>query len=114
MSQFMANVTSVLVQDGQIYAQTFAGNQLIGVTIEKYREMEKLATDAADKAEGFRKQLVDAGIIKPKLSAEEQIAALSEQVANLAGALTLQNKKVNELTELLTAPDPFRQKEAER
>ena len=111
MSQFISNVTSVLVQDGQIYAQTFSGNQLIGMSIEKYRELEKLANDAAAKAEEYRKNLVDAGIIKPKLSADEQIAALSEQVSALASALSKQveqnsalSSKVNELAEIMTAP----------
>lgn len=119
MSQFLSNVTSVLIQDGQIYAQNFSGNQLIGMTIEKYRDLEKLANEATAKADEYRKKLVDAGIIQPKLTPEEQIARLTEQVSTLAGALNLQNRqnqdltrKVNELTELLTTPDPMKKEGA--
>lgn len=115
MPQFLSNVTSVLIQDGNIYAQNFSGNQLIGVTLEKYNELEKLANDATVKAEEYHKKLVDAGILQPKLSPEEQIARLTEQVSTLAGALNMQNQqnqalaqKVNDLTELLTAPDPMK------
>lgn len=119
MSQFLSNVTSVLIQDGQIYAQSFSGNQLIGMTLEKYRELEKLATEASAKADEYKKKLVDAGIIQPKLTPEEQIARLTEQVSTLAGALNLQNQqnqalaqKVNDLTELLTMPDPMKKGDA--
>lgn len=87
---FYSQFTGWVDGSGQILTQTFQGAQVVGVTFAKFQEAQKLAEEAAAKAEGYHKQLVDAGIIKPKLTPEEQIAALTAQVAAL--------------TELITAP----------
>lgn len=87
---FFSQFTGWVDGSGQILTQTFQGTQVVGVTFAKFQEAQKLAEEATAKAEGYHKQLVDAGVIKPKLTPEEQIAALAAQVATL--------------TELITAP----------
>ena len=87
---FFSQFTGWVDGSGQILTQTFQGTQVVGVTFAKFQEAQKLAEEATAKAEGYHKQLVDAGIIKPRLTPEEQIAALTAQVAAL--------------TELITAP----------
>ena len=76
--------------DGQggIHVQEMNGSRQIGVSIEKYREVESVANDALAQVEAYHKQLVDAGIIKPKLTAEDQLAALTQQVAILTDKLS--------------------------
>ena len=55
---------------GGIHVQEMNGTRQIGVSLEKFREVESVANDALAKVETYYKQLVDAGIIKPKLTAE--------------------------------------------
>jgi hypothetical protein len=96
--QFFSTFAAYIDQSGQIVAQFLQGSQVVGVTAARYAEAERLAKEAAGKAEDYHKQLVDAGLIKPKLSTDEQIAALTQQVALL--------------TELITAPDPMKKESA--
>ena len=73
--------------DGQggIHIQDLNGTRQIGVSIERYKEMERVANDAVSKAEAYYKQLVDAGLVQPKLSTEEQLAVLTQQNVALMG-----------------------------
>lgn len=73
---------------GGIHVQEINGTRQIGVSLEKFREVESVANDALAKVETYYKQLVDAGIIKPKLTAEDQLAALTQQVAILTDKLS--------------------------
>lgn len=69
--------------NGNIVSQTMQGNQVVGVSVARYKQLEQLAEEATNKAENYKKQLVDAGLIQEPLSEQEQIAQLTEQVANL-------------------------------
>ena len=104
MQQFIQNFAAYIDADGRIYAQTFQGNQHMGWTCQRYAELEKLANDATAKAEEYRKQLLDAGLIQPTLTPEEQIAALTKQVAALAAQNAAMTKQMSGLADLLTAP----------
>lgn len=104
MQQIVQNFAAYIDPDGRIFSQTFQGCQHIGWTAAKYAELEKLANDAAEKAEAFRKQLVDAGILQPVLSTEEQIAVLTKQVASLAAQNSAMAEQMSGIAELLTSP----------
>lgn len=93
--QFFQTFTAYLDQSGQVVCQTWQGNQVIGMSLEKYREAEQMASDALAKAEDYRKKLVDAGLIQKELTPEEQISALNARV----GELTTQ---LSAITEFLT------------
>lgn len=77
------NFYAYIDNNGNIISQTFQGNQVVGVTTAKYKQLEQLATEATDKAESYKKQLIDAGLLVEPLSEKEQIAQLSQQVAQL-------------------------------
>lgn len=68
---------------GNIASQTYQGSQVIGVSLQKYKQMEELAEQATSKAEEYKKQLIDAGLIVVPLTEQQQIAQLSQQVAEL-------------------------------
>lgn len=92
-SQFSASFFALSDAQGAIYVQDVHGTRQIGVSFEKYKEMEKIASDAVGKAEGYYKQLVDAGLIVPALTTEQQLEILAKQNAELTqqvGNLTRQ------------------------
>lgn len=87
MQQVASSFYAFVDGQGGIHVQQLNGTQQIGVSLEKYREMEAVANDALSKADEYHRKLVEAGIIKPVLTMEQQIAALSEQVAFLTQQL---------------------------
>lgn len=87
MQQFFQTFTAFIDQEGHIVCQTWNNNQVVGMALEKYKELEKMATDAVAKAEEYKKKLVDSGLLQEPLSTEEQIAALSSTVAGLKAQL---------------------------
>ena len=111
MQQIVQNFAAYIDPDGRIFSQTFQGCQHIGWSTAKYAELEKLATDATEKAEGYRKQLIDAGLLQPVLTTEEQIAALARQVSELAAQNAAMTRQVSGLADLLTAPAPAQAKD---
>lgn len=86
--QFFQTFTAYLDQSGQVVCQTWQGNQVIGMSMDKYREAEQMASDALAKAEEYRKKLIDAGLIQKELTPEEQIAALNARVGDLSSQLS--------------------------
>lgn len=80
-------------QQGQIVATDITGNRIIGVTMEKYNQIESAANEALSKAEGYYKILEENGLVKKQLTPEEQIAALAEQVRVLTELVTAQANK---------------------
>lgn len=102
MSQLSNYFSAFTDGQGGIHVQDYNGTRQIGVSMEKYREMEFVANEALGKADAYHKQLVDAGVIAPVLSTEEQLAALTAQVSTLTkqlSQLTAQGVR-NELSEL--------------
>ena len=85
--------------DGQggIHIQDLNGTRQIGVSIERYKEMERVDNDAVSKAEAYYKQLVDAGLVQPKLSTEEQLAVLTQQNVALSQQVSLLTQKISSL-----------------
>lgn len=69
--------------EGNIFVDDYSGRKKIGVTLNKYNQIEKIANDAVEKAEGYLKMLEEHGIIKKELTPEEKISALSGQVEQL-------------------------------
>lgn len=103
--QFSASFFAFADGQGAIYVQDVQGTRQIGVSIEKYREMERLANEAVSKAEGYHQQLVDAGLVKPKLTPEQQLdiltqqnAVLTQQVSNLTQQISALMGVKNELS----------------
>lgn len=88
MSQYSNFFTAFVDGQGGIHVQDYNGTRQIGMSMEKYREMESVANDALSKADAYHKQLVDAGLISPVLSTEEQLAALAAQVSALTRQLS--------------------------
>lgn len=60
-----------------------SGVRQIGVSVEKYKQMESIANEATAKAEDYHTKLVEAGLIVVPPTPEEQIAQLTAQVAKL-------------------------------
>ena len=70
--------------NGNVYASdNMSGTRQIGVSVEKYKQMESIANEATAKAEDYHAKLVEAGIIVVPPTPEEQIAQLTAQVAKL-------------------------------
>lgn len=95
---------------GGIYVQDMQGQRQVGVSVERYQEMERVANEAVAKAEDYHKQLVDAGLIQPRRSPEEQLADLTGQVGAMMqqfGVMTQQNmalsQQVSDLTQKIAA-----------
>ena len=95
---------------GGIYVQDMQGQRQVGVLVERYQEMERVANEAVAKAEDYHKQLVDAGLIQPKRSPKEQLADLTGQVGAMMqqfGVMTQQNmalsQQVSDLTQKIAA-----------
>ena len=75
---------------GQILVTDVSGSRVIGVALDKYKQMETAANDAVTKAEEYFKMLEEHGLITKPLTPEEQIAALTQQVANPTELVTKQ------------------------
>ena len=70
--------------NGNVFASdSVSGVRQIGVSVEKYKQMESIANEATAKAEDYHTKLVEAGIIVVPPTPEEQIAQLTAQVAKL-------------------------------
>lgn len=81
---------------GYVVATDYTGSKRIGVTVNKYKELESALTEALDKAEKYYKQLESAGLVQKELTADEKISALTSQV----GALT---KLVEQQSQIITS-----------
>lgn len=66
-----------------IASDNVSGTRQVGVSIERYKQMESIANEATNKAEDYHKRLVEAGLIVVPPTQEEQIAMLTAQVAKL-------------------------------
>lgn len=99
---------------GNIVSQNMQGNQIVGVSIGRYKELEALANEATEKAEKYKKQLIEAGIIKEPLTEQQQIEQLTQQVANLTqiiqnmGANNNEHTKLNQCSNEHTAEQPIK------
>lgn len=70
--------------NGNVFASdSVSGVRQIGVSVEKYKQMESIANEATAKAEDYHTKLVEAGLIVVPPTQEEQIAQLTAQVAKL-------------------------------
>lgn len=70
--------------NGNVFASdSVSGVRQIGVSVEKYKQMESIANEATAKAEDYHTKLVEAGLIVVPPTPEEQIAQLTAQVAKL-------------------------------
>ena len=82
--------------NGNICASdSMSGARQIGVSIEKYKQMESLANEATAKAEDYHDSLVKAGLIVVPPTPEERIAQLSAQVERLTRIIEGQNTQTN-------------------
>lgn len=86
--QFFQTFTACVDGTGQIIRCEWNAQQVVGVTIERFQEAEKLANEAMSKADEYKKQLIEHGILKPELTQEEQIAALNARVGDLTSQLS--------------------------
>ena len=99
--QFFQTFTAFIDNTGQIICQSWQGNQTVGVSVEKYKEAEKMASEAMEKASEYKQKLIDHGLLKPELTQEEQIAELRETVGNLTSQMSalmsvLQNQQTQQ------------------
>lgn len=95
---------------GNIVTHEVGGGKVIGVSSDKYKQVEEglqaavvkaeechaKAEENQAKADGYYKMLVDAGVIKRELTSDEKIEALANQVGELA-------KLVGQQAQILTA-----------
>lgn len=85
--------------DGYIVAQELTGQfKRIGVGLQKYNQTEKQCLEALDKAEEYRKILVEHDLIKKELTPDERLAALSTQVDTLTKLVEQQAQMIGSLT----------------
>lgn len=86
--QFFQTFSACIDGTGQIIRCEWNAQQVVGVTLERFQEAEKMANEAMAKADEYKKQLVEHGILQPQLSTEEQIAALNVRVGDLSSKLS--------------------------
>lgn len=86
--QFFQTFTAFIDNTGQIICQSWQGNQTVGVSVDKYKEVEKMASDAMAKAAEYKQKLIDNKLLQPELTQEEQIAALNARVGDLTSQLS--------------------------
>lgn len=106
--QFFQTFTAFIDNTGQIICQSWQGNQTVGVSVEKYKEAEKMASDAMTKAAEYKQKLIDNGLLQPELSQEEQIAELRKTVGNLSSQLADASGDIERLLNVfsdITFPD---------
>lgn len=82
--QFWASVDA----QGQIIVADVTGARVVGVTVERMKHLEDVTRKATEKAEAYKKQLIDAGLLSIPLTPEQQIEKLTEQVAALTQLVT--------------------------
>lgn len=105
--------------EGFIVASDYSGQKRVGVTLAKYNKMEKLANETMGiaeehkaKEEEYKQILIEKGWIKPELTPDEKIGALSEQVDQLTKLVSqlvnkeqAQSKKSKAITPEILPPD---------
>lgn len=69
--------------EGYIVATDYSGSKRVGVTLNKYNQLEKDANATMAKAEEYLQLLYQHGIKQRELTPDEKINALTEQVAKL-------------------------------
>lgn len=85
-SAFGFGFSSNVAQDeeGYIVLSDYSGTRRIGVTIEKYKELQEIADESVQKVETYYNRLVQLGDIIPKKSNEELMSDLIGIVKNLS------------------------------
>lgn len=93
--------------EGYIVMQEVTGQfKRIGVSLQKYQQTEKIATEAVEKAEGYLKTLEEHGLIQRELTADEKLAVLSTQVETLTKLMEQQAHMIGALTNRPVAVTP--------
>lgn len=76
--------------EGNIIASDYSGDKRVGVTLAKFNRMEKMANEALGaaeqhkaKEEEYKQILIEKDWLKPEMTPEQQIEALSGQVEQL-------------------------------
>ena len=80
--------------NGDIQAQNYQGLQKVGVTVEKYTQLEKLLGETINKAEEYKNLLIEHKIITLPPSQEEQIANLTSIVSKQTEQMALLMKQL--------------------
>lgn len=70
--------------NGDIQAQNYQGLQKVGVTLDKYSQLEQILNETLTKAEEYKSLLIEHKIITIPPSQEEQIANLTAIVSKQA------------------------------
>lgn len=77
-------------QEGNIIVSNYSGSKKVGVTTEKYDELQKITNEALEKSEKYYNRLVELGdIVIPKTNEDlikdmfEIVKSLSNEVENL-------------------------------
>lgn len=94
MNTYSGNLTAQWSSPGQFWSyidgngniiasDNVSGSRQVGVSLDRYKQMENIANEATAKAEEYHKRLVEAGLIVVPPTQEEQIAMLTAQVAKL-------------------------------
>lgn len=95
MQAFTQNFQGFVDGEGRIQMMSYPGGvQHVGWTCAKYEEISKLLSDVMDKAESYKRQLEDAGILRREMTEDERFDSLERQLADLAA-------KVATLTEVI-------------
>lgn len=95
------NITSFngsMDAEGNIFSIDFLqGRKLVGASLARVKELENALSSVISKAEEYEKMLIDAGILKKKMTPEEQVEALTEKVEKLTAcvAALLEERKDN-------------------
>lgn len=94
--------------DGYIVAQEFTGQlKRIGVSLQKHGQAEKIASEAMDKVEEYRKILEEHKLLPPQeLTPEERLATLSSQVDTLTKLVQQQAEMIGAMTAKPRAVEP--------
>lgn len=102
--QIFQTFTACVDQTGQIVRCEWNAQQVVGVTLERFQEAEKMVTDAMAKADEYKQQLIDHGILKPEMTPEQQqIAELKESIGTLTSQVSalmtvVQNQQAQQQT----------------
>lgn len=85
-------------RNGNILTTSMTGQECLGVTWQKYSQLEKTAAEAVTKAEEYYKILDEHHLIKRELTTDEKLAALTEQMGSMAKILEQQTAIINKLS----------------
>lgn len=90
-----------VVDNGDIWQTDYLGNrqQLLGKTVDSYKELEGTTQQYYDK-------LVELGIIVPPKSQEEIMADMQRSMADMSGVIAELTKQVKEMREHGHEQDP--------